>query len=97
MSGGDSSAAERMALECVDAMFRVDPSSGHGETSLPQQLEVASEVLPEEEEATATTTPSERSVDSSCKRRDLVCEFLSTYLFLCFTLEKEMIIMGWKY
>lgn len=73
MSGGDSSAAERMALECVDAMFRVDPSSSHGETSLPQQLEVASEVLPEEEDATATTTtPSERSVDSSCKRRDLV-------------------------
>lgn len=72
MSGGDSSAAERM-VECVDAMFQVDPRSGCGETSLPQQLEVASEVLAEDEEATATTTTSsERSVDSSCKRRDLV-------------------------
>jgi hypothetical protein len=82
MSGGDSSAAERM-VECVDAMFQVDPRSGCGETSLPQQLEVASEVLAEDEEATATTTTSsERSVDSSCKRRDLVCEFLFIYLFI---------------
>jgi len=95
MSGGDSSAAERMALECVDAMFRVDPSSSRGESSLPQQLEVASEVLPEEEDATATTTtPSERSVDSSCKRRDLVCGLIFIYLFY---FEKEMIIMGWKH
>jgi len=87
MSGGDSNAAERMALECVDAMFRVDPSSSRGETSLHQQLEVASEVMPEEEDATATTTtPSERSVDSSCKRRDLVCGLIFIYLF---TLEKK--------
>lgn len=73
MSAGDSSAAERNVLECVDAMFRIDPSSCRGETPLPQQLEVASEAVPEEEDATVTTTtPSERSVDSSCKRRDLV-------------------------
>jgi hypothetical protein len=75
-----------MVLECVDAMFEVDPSSSRGETTLPQQLEVASEVLPEEEDATATTTtPSERSVDSSCKRRDLVCGLLYIY----FTLGKK--------
>jgi hypothetical protein len=74
--GGDSSAADKIVFECVDAMFQVDPSS-HGESTLPQQLEVASEVVPEEEDATATTTtPSERSVDSSCKRRDLVSGFL---------------------
>jgi hypothetical protein len=77
MSGGDSGAAERSVLECVDAMFRIDPSSCHGETPLPQQLEVASEVVPEEEDATVTTTtPSEHSVESSCKRRDLVSGLL---------------------
>ncbi|XP_033611265.1 UHRF1-binding protein 1-like isoform X3 [Cryptotermes secundus] len=71
--GGDSGAADKLVFECMDAMFRVDPSSSHGETPLPQQLEVASEVVPEEEDATATTTtPSEHSVDSSCKRKDLV-------------------------
>ncbi|XP_021938763.1 UHRF1-binding protein 1-like isoform X4 [Zootermopsis nevadensis] len=73
MSAGDSGAAERSVLECVDAMFRIDPNTSRGETPLPQQLEVASEAVPEEEDATATTTtPSERSVDSSYKRRDLV-------------------------
>jgi hypothetical protein len=74
--GGDSGAVDRMVFECMDAMFRVE-NSGDGETPLPQQLEVASEVVPEEEDATATTTTSsERSVDSSCKRRDLVSAFL---------------------
>ncbi|PSN57252.1 hypothetical protein C0J52_02548 [Blattella germanica] len=74
MTGGDSGTADRSVSECVDAMFHVDPSAVRGgETPLPQQLELASEVVPEEEDATATTTtPSERSVDSSCKRRDLV-------------------------
>ncbi|KAJ9601040.1 hypothetical protein L9F63_000775, partial [Diploptera punctata] len=74
MSGGDSGTADRSALDCVDAMFHVDPSTVRGsETPLPQQLELASEVVPEEEDVTATTTtPSERSLDSSCKRRDLV-------------------------
>jgi hypothetical protein len=73
MSAGDSDAAERSVLECVDAMFRIDQSTGQGETPLPQHLEVASEAVPEEEDVTVTTTtPSERSVDSSCKRRDLV-------------------------
>jgi hypothetical protein len=75
--GGELGAVDKIVLECVDAMFRVDLSSGHGETPLPQQLEVASEVVPEEEDATATiTTPSEHSVDSSCKRKDLVSGFL---------------------
>jgi hypothetical protein len=75
--GGDSGAVDKVMFECVDAMFRVDPNSGNGETPLPQQLEVASEVVPEEEDVTATTTTSsERSVDSSCKRRDLVSGFL---------------------
>ncbi|KAJ4435634.1 hypothetical protein ANN_18250 [Periplaneta americana] len=81
MAGGDSSAGDRNVSECVDAMFRIDPSSGHGETPLPQQLEVASEVVPEEEETATTTTPSERSVDSSCKRRDLVSALVSMSTF----------------
>jgi hypothetical protein len=61
---------------------------------LPQQLEVASEAVPEEEDATVTTTtPSERSVDSSCKRRDLVSLFFYLFIFLW----RKIIIMEEKY
>ncbi|XP_063237509.1 bridge-like lipid transfer protein family member 3A isoform X2 [Bacillus rossius redtenbacheri] len=47
----------------VDAMFRVDASDAQS------ALEVASEVL---EEGVPASTPSERSVESACKRKDLV-------------------------
>lgn len=75
-SGDDSSDSENYVflehsssdkqIEGIDSMFNISSCT----TEPIQPLEVACEVI--EEEAGTTTSPSERSLDSSSKRRDLV-------------------------